>query len=160
MQLEKLQRRMRREQVTQHQHLLSSVPPQQARDMDLDFQNSVDSVLRGTLTEDEEMTTFDPVSGFNITVEVESRVNGIKCGFLSKQKKVKEWHLKWFVLRPPYLFYFNKRNDKKEKGNTILTSVHHMTYVSYIRHSGRVLVRHISRTIHLTHMCVVCVCVD
>lgn len=81
-------------------------------------------------------------SGIQVAIEQVPRVTGLKCGFLQKQsgmskdggagafsppgaaspnsaggaKSRGKWSPKWCVLRPPYLFYFQKRNDVREKG--------------------------------------------
>ena len=123
--LEQLQRRLRFEHRRQHQQLINklrSTQPHLLSEVDQRHIHGADGLTRHfTLRFSRILADLRRRGGIQVAVERVSPDSGVKCGYLNlgsngaeRRKPAAPFEPKWAVLRPPYLFLYNRRGEKKE----------------------------------------------
>ena len=137
--LEQTQRRLRFEHRRQHLQLINklrSTQPHLLTEVDQRHVHGADGLTRHfTLRFSRILADLRRRGGIQVAVERVSPEGGVKCGYLNERKKpAAPFEPKWAVLRPPYLFLYNRRGERKEqcivrlmkaeyvKGDTSVTS--------------------------------------
>jgi len=118
--LEQTQRRLRFEHRRQHQQLINklrSTQPHLLAEVDQRHMHGADGLTRHfTLRFSRILADLRRRGGIQVAVERVSADSGVKCGYLNERKKpAAPFEPKWAVLRPPYLFLYNRRGERKEQ---------------------------------------------
>ena len=118
--LEQLQRRLRFEHRRQQQQLINklrSTQPHLLAEVDQLHMHGADGLTRHfTLRFSRILADLRRRGGIQVAVERVSPDSGVRCGFLNERRRpAAPFEPKWAVLRPPYLFLYNRRGEKKEQ---------------------------------------------
>ena len=118
--LEQLQRRLRFEHRRQHHQLINklrSTQPHLVAEVDQRHLHGADGLTRHfTLRFSRILADLRRRGGIQVAVERVSADSGVKCSYLNERRKpAAPFEPKWAVLRPPYLFLYNRRGERKEQ---------------------------------------------
>ena len=118
--LEQLQRRLRFEHRRQQQQLvnkLRSTQPHLLPTLEQRHMHGADGLTKHfTLRFSRILADLRRRGGIQVAVERVSPDSGVKCGYLNERRKAgAPFEPKWAVLRPPYLFLYARRGEKREQ---------------------------------------------
>ena len=117
--VEQLQRRLRAEQATQLQALLRRLEEGgregAATECRLGYERGADGLCR-----------HFPLRLYRVLADLRERAalrvevervgeEGVRCGYLNERGKGGQWEPKWCVLKPPYLFVYARRAERREQ---------------------------------------------
>ena len=122
--LSKLEHNMRIEQIQQHLILLKTLQARNSSrvfEAKQGFESTLDAISKEAALPSEFLqgeVALKNVNQSRITVRrVPDSAAIVKRGFLYKCGKYHtKWKKRWFLLRPPHLYYFKKASDEKPKG--------------------------------------------
>ena len=118
--LEQMQRRIRFEQQLQHRRLLTQLQqttPHFVDECREGYDRGADGLCRHfSLRFSRILADLRMRGGIRVEVDSVSEEAGIKCGYLNERRKGGgEWEPRWCVLRPPYLFIYTRRGERREQ---------------------------------------------